>query len=351
MTTTLYDQLTTFYKSRNYNNVISKAIELDINPSNDPLCANIVAASLFQLSKFDDCLMWCEGLAASYEGNSGFASMHGATLRRLNRLSEASSVFEKALVENPDDPALLNNYANLLIDLKNYDKANGILRSLLEIYPDYEDAKVNLDRVAFFLDNLNEHDSSSPSSASLNKLSILDDPLAFAFSDDEISKAGGLPKIESKKNLNASSKFIDSLSLDTLASRDANKELQEFVDLIRSTASHNVSQALTDLCAMHKTHGTSPFIHELAVEIYLKAQKFDQAERYSLIALQLGSKSPSLFLNLANLSYIRGDELLAMYWLEHVSTNFPDCEQLESVKNRLVSNGIPKKSSNPFPLI
>ena len=49
--------------------------------------------------------------------------MHGATLRRLNRLTEALSVFEKALEENPEDPPLLNNYANLLIDLKNYEKA------------------------------------------------------------------------------------------------------------------------------------------------------------------------------------------------------------------------------------
>ena len=90
-------------------------------------------------------------------------------------------------------------------------------------------------------------------------------------------------------------------------------------------------------------------MHELAVEIYLKAKQFDQAERYALLALQLGSKSPSLYLNLANLSYIRGDELLAIHWLEYVSTKFPDCDQLDAVKKRLINNGIPKKSSNPFP--
>jgi len=351
MTTTLYDQLAALYNSRSYNNVVSKALELDINPSNDPQCSNIVAASLFQLSKFDDCLTWCDGLAPSFERDSGFASMHGATLRRLNRLTEALSVFEKALEENPEDPPLLNNYANLLIDLKNYEKAKSILDSLITTFPDYEDAKVNLERVAFFLDNYNENESSQTSSAPTNKLTVLDDPLAFAFSDDEVAKAGGLPTSATKKTVKSNSKFIDSLSLDNLAQRDSNKELQEFVDLIRATASHNVSQAVTDLRSMHKLHGTSPFMHELAVEIYLKAQKFDLAERYALIALQLGSKSPSLFLNLANLSYIRGDELLAIYWLEYVSTNYPDCDQLDAVKKRLVNNGIPKKSSNPFPAL
>ena len=120
-----------------------------------------------------------------------------------------------------------------------------------------------------------------------------------------------------KKIVKSNSKFIDSLSLDNLALRDSNKELQEFVDLIRATASHNVSQAVTDLRSMHKVHGTSPFMHELAVEIYLKAQQFDLLNVMHLLRCSW-VPNHHLFLNLANLSYIRGDELLAIYWLEYV---------------------------------
>ena len=131
--TTTHDQLAALYNSRSYNNVVFKALELDINPSNDPQCSNIVAASLFQLSKFDDCLTWCDGLAPSFERIQ-------VSLQCMAQLFEDLIVLLKhyqslkRLLENPEDPPLLN-YANLLIDLKNYEKAKSILDSLITTFP------------------------------------------------------------------------------------------------------------------------------------------------------------------------------------------------------------------------
>ena len=83
----------------------------DVNPSNDPQCSNI-ATSLFQLSKFDDCLTWCDGLAVIWK-RSGFASCSATLeLNRHTKHYQCSKAWRRIW-----DPPLLNNFANLLITL------------------------------------------------------------------------------------------------------------------------------------------------------------------------------------------------------------------------------------------
>ena len=141
MNSILKDELLSLFNQRNYSSVVNQALNKQLTPEADPSCGNIVAASLFQLSKFDDCLLWCEALSPSFAGDPAFASMYGAVLRRLNRLDEGLNVFQQALAETPDNQPLLNNYANLLIDMQRYKEAKKILLSVLSINPDYEDAR------------------------------------------------------------------------------------------------------------------------------------------------------------------------------------------------------------------
>ena len=53
-------------------------------------------------------------------------------------------------------------------------------------------------------------------------------------------------------------------------------------------------------------------------------------------------------LNLANLAAMRGDERLALHWLELLAQRQPDHPQLQKVRGTLFPNGAPKGSSNPF---
>ena len=352
MPQSIQDQLLSLFNSKEYNNVVSLALSKEISPISDPQASNIVAASLFQLSKFDECLLWCEGLSSTFNTEPSFSSMYGATLRRLNRYDQAASVFEASLQDNPDNPPLLNNYANLLIDAGNLNKAKSILLDLLNKFPDYEDAKANLGRVNFYLED-KSNDRQPLDSPSIEnkrpKLKILDDPLSFAFSDEEVAQAGAISKKDDKTNTNSqNSSVYSSLSLEDIASRSDDHELADFIQLIRSTSEHNSTQALSDLNSLHRVHGSKSFIYELAVEVYIRSKNFEQAEKHALIALQLGSKSPSIYLHLANFAHIRGDERLAASWLEHVATNYPDFDQLQPVKERLLKNGVPQHSKSPF---
>ena len=281
------EALLNFFNQKEYSHAVSYAIEKDISPVSDPQSSNIVAASLFQLSRFEECLLWCEGLSSTYNSDPSFASMYGATLRRLNRYEEASSVFESSLQVNSDNPALLNNYANLLIDAGKLNQAKSILDDLISKYPDYEDAKSNLGRVQFYLQESKDKakTDSNQHSSHRSKLSVLEDPLSFAFSEDEVSQAGGAAqKLKESTISSDKSSAFSSLALDQIAERSGDHELADFVALIRATSEHDPKQALSDLNSLHRMHGPKAFLHELAVEVYIRIKDFQKLRCMLLFA-------------------------------------------------------------------
>ena len=81
-TSSIKDQLLALFNSKNYNRVVSLALENDISPLGSRKF-NLVAAALFQLSKFDDCLFG-EGLAPSIM-EMLLLLLCTEPLRRLNR--------------------------------------------------------------------------------------------------------------------------------------------------------------------------------------------------------------------------------------------------------------------------
>ena len=160
----LQNELLDLFNQGQFQLVLDRANREEITPgrSKDSKCC---CSCLFQLD-IPDCLLWCEGLAPSLNGDAGFASMHGAVLRRLGRFDDAEKVFRAALNNTPSNTFLRNNFANLLIDQQAFEEAESILKDLLKENPSYEDAKVNLNRL-IFQKNLatpspNESSSTSP---------------------------------------------------------------------------------------------------------------------------------------------------------------------------------------------
>ena len=88
----------------------------------------------------------------------------------------------------------------------------------------------------------------------------------------------------------------------------------------------------------------------MAAQAYIRLKLFADAENALLVAHGLGEVDPSVSLNLANLASMRGDQRLAVYWLENLAERQPDNKQLEKVRETLFPNGAPDKSSAPFQL-
>lgn len=135
------------YEQGRYTDVVALAGKADIHPASDPPNSFIVAASLLQLGHLEQCRQICVALSSVLANNPLFLSLHATCLRRLGQLDQSAVIFEQALKQYPDLPYLNNNYANLLIEQGKFDAAHRILSSVLERHPTYKDAAANLQRL------------------------------------------------------------------------------------------------------------------------------------------------------------------------------------------------------------
>ena len=342
------ERLSQLFNDRQYQKVLQVSKENEITPNNNPGESYVVAAALFQIGKFDECLLWCESLAPVMCADASFASMHGAVLRRLGKLVEAQNVFKEALEIHTSNNILKNNYANLLTDLKSFDEAEKILTEILLTDPDYNDAKANLNRVKFQQSLIASNSESSKSEnkpTDINNQDLID-PLAAAFTDEEV---------EFSKQINVSKKLEEieresgsTLNLSDLPKRSKDKEMSETLELAQKSVESNPEQVIKDCRILHEKLGANSKIYLIAAQAYIRLKLFGDAETALLVAHGLGEVDPSVALNLANLASMRGDQRLAVYWLEDLAGRQPDNEQLEKVRKTLFPNGAPAKSSNPF---
>ena len=348
----LQTELVTFFEQRNYQAVLDRAKADEITPASDPQAGNVVAASLFQLGRYPECLLWCEGLEPALQGQPSFSSMYGAVLRRTGRFDEAEKVFREALAQHADNIILQNNFANLLIDKQSFVEAEKILRNILSTNPSYEDARVNLNRLEFQKSLSESSPKTSQKPADNNELMTISeqvenafvDPLAAAFTDEEVALAGGVAASLSKEQAPNSS----GVNFEKLPSREVQRELQETLALARQTVESDPEQAISDCTLLHNKLGVQAPIYEVAAEAYIRLQLFSDAETCLLTANSLGSKDASVLLNLANLAAMRGDQRLALHWLESLAKRQPDNPQLDSVRRNLFPQAAPTKSTNPF---
>ena len=124
-----------------------------ISYEDDPLESQLFAASYFRLGNYTKAYDILSNLESSLINDVNYLSMYGATCRRLGNHTKAKELFEKALVISPESKIINNNYSNLLIDFKQYDKAISILTQIVHDHPSYNDAVENLNRAKYLKAN------------------------------------------------------------------------------------------------------------------------------------------------------------------------------------------------------
>ena len=135
-----------------------------------------------------------------------------ATVRRLGDLSKSKELFEKALSIDPSAIDIQNNYANLLIDMKDFATSRKILSGLIDKYPNYSDAVVNLQRLNELVRDNQLHTSSQ------SETTHFDDPLLQAFAQDEIDYSF---KRYGKQQTHANLPELNNSKLDELVSENS----------------------------------------------------------------------------------------------------------------------------------
>jgi len=327
------------FSNQKYQSIVDFAQAADFNLKSDINETRLVAVSFYYLENFEKACVYCQEIYPFLNSDPDFLSFYGSCLRKNGSSKEAEDMYKGSLQTHSNSLSLLNNYANLLIDLNRFEEAGSLLDKALKIDPNYDDAKSNLSRLTFLRDSSPKITDDTTSSSS----SILDyDPLAASFSPDEIKRT-----FTDKAVLTNSDNSVSGL-VESLPSQDLGKEQIERISLIRSLISSDPMQALADLRSLFAEVGASSFIYQLAGDIYIRLKLFSDADTCYLTSLSLGSNDSSILINLANLAHMRGDQILAFKWLEIVSTKTPDHPQSAAVKNTLFPNGRPSSSSSPF---
>ena len=325
------------FSEGDYQKGIDIAQSNGIVPTNDPYTSNVVAACLFRLGNFSDCYSLLQELESSLSDNFEYLSLYGSTARRLGYFQKSQELFSRALSINPDNPALCNNYANLLIDLQKYDESRAILDKLVREFPEYQDARVNLNR----LDNiLKSQDgkalsdlNSSPNSGGINRFSDSSslplDPLSMAFAEEEVRLHGRMkakpPSVRSSQSLS-----------ENLPSTDNNKIAIDKLRVAEKAIAENNSDFALQLCSEALSiSGPLPAIYDCAADAYIQKKMFNNAELMYLQASLLDEPTAKHFINLTTLATIRGDYALADLYIEKLSSLSPFDSHLSPLKDSL----------------
>ena len=268
---------------------------------------DIVAASYFKLGEFSSALNLLSEIESCFVDDIEYLVLYGSCLRRCGDLVGADIQFQRALKVDPSSPNLLNNYANLLIDLGRFDQAENILSDLLVKNPSYEDAIVNLQRLK---ERKQSFASESDQSVSA-KGWTMGNPLLLAFSQEEVLQSAPLFN-QPSKNAVSQSKLIDALPSvqDHQVASDQLKLAQQAVldgryDFALQLCSQ-VKQSLPNLAA----------VYECASDAYIAKKSFNLAEICILHSLHLGAKSAKLIINMISLVCMRRDFGLAQHYFE-----------------------------------
>ena len=120
--------------------------------------------------------------------------------------------------------------------------------------------------------------------------------------------------------------------------------------ILQESKSTLIPKVIADCNHLHNQIGVDYRLYALAGEAYIRLQLFSDAENSLLIALALGCNTDAVYCNMASLASMRGDQLLALSWLEKLAAIDPKNENLQRVKAVLFSSGIPQKSKTPYQL-
>ncbi len=335
---TFATELLVFFNRGEFNLLLNCARQKSISPSTDPLAMQVVAAALFKLGEFSQARDYLKDLESSLSESAEYLSLYGATCRRLGLPDKAEELLAKARLINPTDPAINNNYGNLLVDLNRLEEAKVIFSGLVLANPDYADARNNLNRVNYKIKDKSDvsFDGSDPSTAdnSKNESWQLADPLMMAFDENEVKQYGRL-SLPSKVDGNTISVLSDD------ENRRIGNEKLKLAELAVSQKNYLLSLELCSQAML--TLGVIPAIYDCVADAYIGLKQFHKAEICTLQALSIAEPSFKHLINLVSFASMRSDFLLAQYYLEEAAGLDPSHVNLKKARDILNS----KVSDNP----
>jgi len=322
-------QLMALFESGRFRDVVQMAQTAAIDPRSEPLLAQVHAASLFKLGLYSESLPILDELYSPLCHDPDYLNLLASTCRRLGMLDRARTVFAEALKLSVS-PAIRNNYANLLVDLGQYQEAKQILELLVSDNPAYNDAVSNLNRLEFLLSKpVARSEGSSLAGGTVVQSRDQSwqplDPLMLAFSDEEInlpakSKSAFASKLPEPKNLQL-----------------ASEQLQQAQRAVRE---NNPEFALSLCSQIRFTLPSNESVYVHASDAYIRLRRFHEAEICALTAVALGLANFNIYANLVTFTCMRGDDILANQYLEKAASLDPSNtvlarlrQQVESVRN------------------
>lgn len=323
---------TDLFEKKKYSELIQLAEENNVYFDKDPYLHKFKAASLFCIGNYKDAFIILNSLESSFGESADFLSLYAATARCLGDLVKSKDLFLKALSVDPDSLQIQNNYSNLLIDLKEYYASKSILEKIVQIDPSYRDAVNNLDRIDSIIANLASVEVNNQAPFLRTSSLTLDDPLLFAFHDEEIdfSRKRYIDKYKSKLDVPFSDYSI-SPSIDSVA--------LEQLEAAASALSENNSSLVLKLCSQVRVSlPLNSRVYEYASDAYLNMKLFKQAECCLLHSILLGGCSLKHFFNMVSFCRMRRDFTLASFYLGKAIDIDPTSEEVSKLKSTLDSD-------------
>lgn len=307
-----------------------------LNTQNAPAESRVVAASYFSLSQYNHSHQILADLYSSFSQDIEYLSLYGACCRRLQKYDLADQIFQEALTLSPNNPPIINNYSNLLIDIGNYAKAITLLESLVSENPSYVDAVENLKRVKFLLSSQQpslgtpeeKNKSNSHASASDLQNKLLTNPLDLAFTTEESD-------ISTKQYLEKYSKSEDQLTK-SIPKVDDSSLISDQLDLIQKfISSSNFSEALLSLDRAYSSCSQTGRFYKLASDCYVGLGRLYEAEICLTHSISLDGPSPDSYINLASFSLVASNYSLSRFYLSKAVSLGASTEIVDKIKSTI----------------
>ena len=333
------DRFSLLFSQNQHSEIISLYNKHILDPNKDPFISRLVAASYFTVGELQEAFEILSAIESCFASDPEYLSLFGACCRRLAKFDHAQKLFKSALALNPTSLTVQNNYANLLIDLDEFDSAESILRSILEKKADYSDAAANLQRLQEKRNHLNSNVVSSGDTTTPDSFKLAD-PLALAFSDEEsklslnIINNNNQPKNTKIKEL---AQALPELKNHQIASDQIDLAFQACKDRRFEFALQLCSEARLTLCHL-------PSLWECAGDAYIGLQRFLEAEVCLLHALSLGSSGCKIYANLSTLACIKKDFLLSQIYFDKAFGLDPSYPHLTQLRKQIMRGKSMKES-------
>ena len=334
---TIADSLLSLFNANKHSDVISTSKQASLNTSLDPYASRIVAASYFKLGDFSAADRILTDLESIFHTDADFFSLIAANTRRLGDFDRSSIYFKKAL-ELDSSIFIRNNYANLLIDLKQFREAKILLEAVLTEAPDYLEAKSNLDRVKLLMEDT-DFSNAVHDEKTQNKNFNFMDPLLMAFEPDEVSYA------HERYGKKGSTKKSNSLNLDNDLPHPSTRSVAlEQLSLIPHFLENKRWQSVLKICSsIHLLLGPDARVYDFASDAYLNLKLYRESEICLQHSIALGGITLKRALNMVSFCLMRNDFLLAEYYIQKASSVDSSSSAISKFKAMLIS----KRKNSP----